>query len=135
MKVLRALFVAVILTSSAIGQDLDRYKNFLSASAPTEEQKKLILCDARILENVNPASLSFDIQNGLKDSVIVGAIFAVTFREKGSDKDITIEVYADCWDVLPMSAREGSASLYRGSDMRELSPKVALKEIRIRKIE
>jgi len=135
MKALLALFVAVVLAGSAMGQDLQRYKTFQAASQPTEEQKKLILYEARIPENVDPASLYFDIQNGLKDSVIVGAIFSVTFRDKGSEKDTTIEVYADCWDILPMSSREGRVEVYRGADIRTLSPKIALKEIRIRKIE
>lgn len=135
MKAFLALFVAVVLTGSAMGQDLQRYKAFLAASQPTEEQKKLILCDVRIPENVNPVGLSFDIQNGLKDSLIVGAIFSVTFRDKDSDKDTTIEVYADCWDILPMSSREGRVEVYRGAEIRTLSPKIALKEIRIRKIE
>lgn len=135
MKAFLALFVAVILAGSASAQDLQRYKEFQAAVQPTDEQKKLILCEARIRENINPASLSFDIQNGLKDSVIVGAIFSVTFRDKGSDKDTTIEVYADCWDVPPLSAREGQVELYRGTEIRSLSPKVVLKEVRIRKIE
>lgn len=136
MKALLALFVAVIMAGSAWGdEDLQRYKAFQAASIATEEQKKLILCDARIPGSNSPPGLYFDMQNGLKDSVIVGAIFSVTFREKGSDKDTTIEVYADCWDVLPLSSREGRVELYRGSEISALSPKIALKEIRIRKIE
>ena len=136
MKALLALFVAVIMAGSARGdEDLQRYKAFQAASIATDEQKKLILFEARIAESGSPPNLFFDVQNGLKDWVIVGAIFSVTFREKDSDKDTTFEVYADCWDIPPLSAKNNDEPIYRGSEIRALSPKIALKEVRVRKIE
>ncbi len=134
-----AAIAMTVVVSSAFAEVIvnpaeQRYKEFMAATPAAKEDGDKILFSAEIPSNMRPYGVSYEIQNGLSDSVIVGLVIAVTYKEEGSDKEHTIELYADCEDTLPLTSREGHVPFFQAERISKLSPKISVKEIRIRKV-
>lgn len=117
-----------------VSHDEARYREFLASPRATEEQLARILFRASFPENYAAPRLRYEMQNTLKDSVLLGAIMSVTYLDPESKKERTIEVYVDLGDTMPLSATDGSVSVFQAAEIVKLNPKISLEEIRLRKI-
>lgn len=111
-----------------------RYREFLASPQATAEELTKILFKAAFPKNYVPPRLLYEMQNTLKDSVLLGAIMTVTYADPETKKEQTIEVYVDLGDTMPLSATTGSVAVFQATEISKLSPKISLKEIRLRKI-
>lgn len=111
-----------------------RYREFLASPRAIEEELAKILFKASFQENHSGPYFRYELQNTLADSVLIGAILTVSYVDPDSKKEQTIEVYTDLWGTMPLSLKTGQVEVFRGAEIRKLSPKISLKEIRLRKI-
>ncbi len=133
-RVLTLIVLTLLHLPAPLRADEAEYRKYLAATPATPEQMSQILSKISILTNYSPAQLSVEVQNGLADQIIVGAIATVTFTDPATGKEKTIEVFADLPDTLPLTASSSISRLFDGDEIAKLSPTLALKEIRLRKL-
>lgn len=132
---LGALLLAPAVHAEDASRDERRYAKFMAAKPATPEQLEKIQFAAEIPTNVSPFSVAFQIQNGLTEQVLVGMILTVTYHDPATNTEKVVELYQDCRDLVPLSSMSGQIPLFKGAEVVKLSPKIALKEVRIRQIQ
>ncbi len=139
ITLLTSLLGAMLLVQPLLAEDASRderrYAKFMAARAATPEQLEKIQFAADIPSSVSPIGVAFQVQNGLTDQVLVGMIITVTYLDPTTNTEKVVELYRDCADLVPLSALQGTVPLFKGADIVKSSPKVALKEARIRQIQ
>jgi len=133
-RILAIIAIALAHLSAPLRADEAEYRAYLAATPATPEQMSQILSKISILTNYSPTLLSTEIQNGLADQIIVGALVSVTFTDPATGKEKTLEVFAELPEILPKTASSGSARLFDGQEIAKLSPTLTLKEVRLRKL-
>jgi hypothetical protein len=137
-KFLTVLAVCVLTVSSFAEEPASpgeqRYKEFLAAIPLTKEEQAKILFAAEIPDNVSPAGVSYEILNGLTDSVVVGVVLSLSFKDEPAGKETTIDLYGDCGDILPLTSGREHLVFFQADRIAKLNPKISLKEIRVRKL-
>lgn len=132
---IKRLFLLILLvttasSSAASGPEILRFRAFAEAEIATKEQSESVLFSAYMMG----CAISFEIQNQLPDSMIVGIIIRVSYKDPDSGKQQTLDVYADCQNTLPFSYYQGSVAFFHSTEIGKLNPSLSLKEIRIEKI-
>lgn len=133
-RVLAILALSLVALSAPLRADEAEYRKYLAATPATPEQMSKILSKVSILTNYSPMQLQTEVQNGLADQIIVGAIVAVTYADPATGKEKTIEVFANLAETLPLTASSCTSRLFDGKEIVKLSPTLTLKEVRLRKI-
>lgn len=133
-RVLAILALSLVALSAPLRADEAEYRKYLAGTPATPEQMSKILSKVSILTNYSPMQLQTEVQNGLADQIIVGAIVAVTYADPATGKEKTIEVFADFPEILPLTASSCTSRLFDGEEIVKLSPTLTLKEVRLRKI-
>ena len=110
-----------------------RYQRFLSSGVlPKEEFTKLQI--AGTFRYSNSSVLTVEVQNGLRNSVIVGIIVAISYKDEITQKEKETNYFIDCGDALPLTARAIDISPFQGDELQKLKPSFLLKEVRVRKL-
>ncbi|GAT32138.1 hypothetical protein TSACC_2535 [Terrimicrobium sacchariphilum] len=128
--------IAIVLAplSAPLRADEDDYRRYLAATPATPEQMSKILSRMNILTNYFPVLLQTEVQNGLTDQIVVGAIVAVTYTDPATGKEKTLDVFAALPEILPLTASSCTSRLFDGEEIAKLSPTLTLKEVRLRKM-
>lgn len=133
-RILAIIAIALAHLSAPLRADEAEYRKYLAATPATPEQMSQILSKISISTNSSPVFLYTEIQNGLADQIVIGAVVSVTFTDPATGKEKTLEVFADIPEILPLASSIGSARLFDGEEIAKLSPTLTLKEVRLRKM-
>jgi len=133
-RVLAIIVLSLVHLCAPLRADEADYRRYLAATPATPEQMSQILSKISVATNISPVQLQTEIQNGLTDQIVVGAIVAVTFTDPATGKEKTLEVFAELPEILPLTSSIGTARLFDGQEMAKLSPTLTLKEVRLRKL-
>jgi len=111
-----------------------RFLAVMAAPSATKEQREKLMFSASIPSNYAEWGVSYELQNGLPDSVVAGIVMNIAYKDPESGEVKNIEVFSDCGDTLPFSVTGGHVGFFQAEKISKLSPTITLKDVKVRKL-